>query len=460
MPISVYNSLTRQVEDLVPVIDGTVSIYVCGPTVYSDAHIGHTMGPVVFDAVARWLRCRGYRTQLVNNITDIDDKIIARSRETHEDWRALTERYTEQYLDLLAALGVETIDSHPRCSDHVEHMVAFVQELVDRNVAYPAEDGVYFDVAAYADYGKLTGRERESSQSGGRVSKTTGDLRNPEDFCLWKFAKPDEPKWPSPWGEGRPGWHIECSVMSEQLLGPEFDIHGGGDDLKFPHHENEVAQSRAAGRPFARVWMHNGLIQFQGAKVAKSDPRMRDRDFAAQFRAKHAVEIYGGPTVRFLFLQGHYRKPVEFSPRSLDAARTSLQRLHDLLGDLLDEPKALTAQQRVTLFSAERPETDPQLAPLFAPWPQASAHIDTFRQAMDQDFNTGRAIAELFTIARHARRETDPAIRRAMLLWLRELGRCIGMFRPEDAVAMRQLRPAATQSDAADATLADGLMQL
>ncbi|MFW5844882.1 MAG: class I tRNA ligase family protein, partial [Planctomycetota bacterium] len=261
MSIVAYDSLSRSKAPLTTLEPDTVRMYVCGPTVYSDCHIGHLMGPVLFDAVARWLRFRGYAVRFVNNITDIDDKIILRSQETGEDWQTITERYTGQYLEFLRELHVTTITDHPRCSDYVERIVRYVEDLMAADRAYVVpEDGVYFDIARHAGYGKLSHRKAEDMQAGARIQRHAS-LRNPGDFCLWKLAKPGEPQWPSPWGAGRPGWHIECTVMSTTLLGDTFDIHGGGDDLKFPHHENEIAQGEAHGGAYAQRWMHNGLIQ-------------------------------------------------------------------------------------------------------------------------------------------------------------------------------------------------------
>ncbi|MBI5853278.1 MAG: cysteine--tRNA ligase, partial [Planctomycetes bacterium] len=267
MVIRIQDSLSREKRDLVPLEPGLVRMYVCGPTVYDDSHIGHLMGPVIFDTIARWIRARGYRVRFVNNITDIDDKIIQRAQRDGDDWRAVAARYTEQYFALLRELGVTTITDHPRCTDFVPQMIGFVRELIEAGRAYQTADGVYYEVGRQPGYGKLSGRRVEDMIAGARIEAVEG-LRHPADFALWKAAKPGEPSWDSPFGPGRPGWHIECSVMASELLGRSFDIHGGGDDLKFPHHENEIAQSEAHGDPYARSWMHNGLVQFGGRKVA------------------------------------------------------------------------------------------------------------------------------------------------------------------------------------------------
>ena len=436
MAISVHNTLTRRAEPFVPLQPGKVGMYLCGPTVYDDCHIGHLMGPVLFDAVARWFRARGFAVAFVNNITDIDDKILDRAARTGEAWTAITARYTEQYLGLLNALKVTSITDHPRATAFVEPMVAFVAELERRGVAYRGPDGVYFDISRQPGYGKLSGRKAEDKLAGARIDRD-GGLRNPGDFCLWKLAKPGEPSWPSPWGAGRPGWHIECSVMAGALLGPEFDIHGGGDDLKFPHHENEVAQSEAHGHAFARCWMHNGLVQYEGAKVAKSDPRNADPAFARQFQALHLISTYGGAVIRFLFLQGHYRRPVDFAPQHIEAARTALQRLHAQLGGLLDEPAGATLDEILA-----RPADA-----------EAAARREAFVAAMDDDFNTGVAVAQLFALAAHARK-ADEAVRPTVLRLLRDLGRLIGLLLPGDA---RDTGAAPVVAD--DATV-QGLMSL
>jgi len=407
--IRLFNSLTRRKEEFVPLEPGRVRMYVCGPTVYSDCHIGHTMGPVLFDAIARWLAARGYDVRFVNNITDIEDKIIARAEETGEDWKAITDRYTRQYDELLAALNVGTITDQPRCTGFIDEMVAFIAELVDAERAYVADDGVYFDVARQRGYGKLSGRD---------LADMVGDagegvrLRHPADFAMWKLAKPDEPSWPSPWGDGRPGWHIECSVMSSQLLGGTFDIHGGGEELKFPHHENEIAQSEAHGDDFARYWMHNGLVQYEGRKVSKSDPRMRDEAFARQFQARHLVATFGGEALRYHILGGHYRRPQEFKSEQIAAARTALERLRRQLREGLGPDAApLPFAEAVELPVGDA----------------AAAGRDAFCAAMDDDFNTGAAIAALHRLAAAAR-EADADTARSILRQVHAFAAVLGLL--------------------------------
>jgi cysteinyl-tRNA synthetase len=412
MALQIYNTLTRRKQPFAPLRPNQVGMYLCGPTVYSDCHIGHLMGPVLFDAVARWLRARGHAVRFVNNITDIDDKIIKRANETGEPWQAITERYTGQYFDLLKRLRVGTITDHPRCTGYVEQMVAYIADLVAKGRAYAAADGVYYDVRQQADYGKLSGRRLdEMAADAEKEGKAATGVRHPADFALWKLAKAGEPSWPSPWGAGRPGWHIECSVMSLHTLGDTFDIHAGGEELKFPHHENEIAQGEAHGGGYARCWMHNNLVQYEGDKVSKSDPRMREAAFAMQFQAKNVIETHGAAVVRLLLLSGHYRRPVDFAPQAIESVRTALGRLHKLLGPAMTE--------------AGEPKLDEILArPIPA---EAAKHREAFCAAMDDDFNTAAALAELYALAALARRQ-EGAERETTVRLLRDLGRLIGLF--------------------------------
>jgi cysteinyl-tRNA synthetase len=412
--IHLHNTLTRTKQPLEPLSPGRIGMYVCGPTVYDDCHIGHLMGPILFDAVARWLIARGYQVRFVNNITDIDDKIINRSIATGEPWDAITKRYTAQYLGYLKRLHVVTVTDHPRCSDYIAPMIAYIQDLIAKERAYVAADGVYYDVQKQQGYGKLSGRKLDDMKAGARIERDAS-LHHPADFALWKQAKPSEPSWDSPWGKGRPGWHIECSVMSHETLGETFDIHGGGDDLKFPHHENEIAQGEAHGGGYARCWMHNGLIQYDGVKVGKSDPRMKDPGFAKQFKADHLLDTYGAATVRFLLMQGHYRRPNDFAPTALSAARTALGKLHRQLGALLDEAGAATLEEILT-----------------RPLPEVAARLrHDVVAAMDDDFNTGAAIAALFGLVGEAKRAAGHEST-LLLRLVRDLGRLIGLFQPGD----------------------------
>jgi cysteinyl-tRNA synthetase len=442
MPIQVHDTLARAARPLAPPSEQPLGIYLCGPTVYDDSHIGHLMGPVLFDAVARWLGVRGYRVRFVNNITDIDDKIIDRARRTGEDWRRIATRFESKYRGYLSELRVETITDHPHATDYVPQMLQFIERLIRSDRAYVAADGVYFDVRAQEGYGKLSGRDLDDLRSGERVQAADG-LRDPADFALWKAAKPGEPTWESPWGPGRPGWHLECSVMSRALLGQEFEVHGGGDDLKFPHHENEIAQSEAHGDGFARFWMHHGLVQYGGRKVAKSDPRMGDADFSRQFKAAWLLERYGPATLRFFLLRGHYRRPIDFQPESLDAARKGLARMQAALGETLDAPLDEGGYGAAALERA-RTEAGEELA----------TFVEGFEAAMDDDFNTGEALARLFELADVARGDDASRADRARAVML-QLGRVLGLFHPGDRESVRGSSGDDTALSAAVALLID-----
>jgi len=431
MTIHIQDSLTRTKQPLQPLRPGHVGLYLCGPTVYDDCHIGHLMGPVLFDAMARWMAARGLDVRFVINITDIDDKIIQRALRTGEPWLDITRRYTQQYFDYLEVLGVATVTDHPRCSDYVPQMVAFVEKLIAQDRAYPTSDGVYYDVGQQEHYGKLSGRNPDEMESGARIERSD-ELRHPADFALWKKAKPGEPTWDSPWGPGRPGWHLECSVMSTELLGDTFDLHGGGDDLKFPHHENEIAQSEACGQGYAQLWLHHGLIQYGGVKIAKSDPRMKDPEFSRQFQAAWLLETYSAPVIRFFLLRGHYRRPIDFEPRNLESTRTALRRLWRQYGDVFDQVEDRGAAEAAREVLAR---------PLPA---ELDAVRARFAAAMDDDFNCGEAIASLFTLAKMDRSPEQAAL-------LRDLGRVLGLFRAGEGKLL---------AAEADSGLVSGLVEL
>ena len=418
--IQLYNSLSRRKEALEPVVPGRIGMYVCGVTPYDDCHIGHVLGPVLFDTIARWLTARGLQVHFVVNITDIDDKIIRSAEKRGETWQAVATRYTAQYLELLKRLHVVSISEHPHCTAYIPQMVEYISALINSDRAYVANDGVYYDVLKQPQYGKLSGRRLDEMISGSRVERDAS-LRHPADFALWKLAKPGEPNWPSPWGAGRPGWHIECSVMSHECLGGHFDIHGGGDDLKFPHHENEIAQGEAHGDHYAQIWMHNGLIQYEGVKVGKSDPRMADPAFAQRFQALSLVNGSGPATIRFIALQGHYRRPSEFSEAAILSARTALGKLHRQLGSLLDEPPRTPMIDAAGLSEILARPLDTEL----------EVHRQGFISAMDDDIASGTAVANLFSLF-HDARKLAPEASRAALLVARDLGRILGLFQVGD----------------------------
>ena len=372
MALRIYNTLTRETEDFVPQEPGKVRMYVCGPTVYSDAHIGHAMAAIVFDMVRRYLTYRGYRVTFVTNFTDVDDKIIRRANEQGRDPVELANFYAQEYLRHLNDLHVLPADVYPRVSQEMDWIVQMISGLEEEGYAYRLDGDVYFRVTKDADYGKLSGRRLEQAVSGTRVEEDTRK-ENVGDFALWKGAKPGEPAWQSPFGPGRPGWHIECSAMCLHHLGETLDIHGGGNDLVFPHHENEIAQSESYnGKTFARYWMHNGMLQLAGEKMSKSLGNLIKID---EFLKSHSPDAF-----RLLIFTGHYRKPVVFNDETVQTAERNLARLRGALrpstgnistGDPVDALREATENARMA-----------------------------FETSMDDDFNTAGGIAALFELSR------------------------------------------------------------
>lgn len=362
-----YNTFGRSKQEFVTYRPGEVGMYVCGPTVQSGPHLGHGRCEVVFDAIRRYLDWKGYRVRYVRNITDVDDKIIAAAQDKEVAPEMLALDVTEQFRSTFRALRCLPPDVEPRATDHIDGMVSLIQELVQRGKAYPADGDVYLSVGAFPEYGQLSGRDPAQLQAGARV-EVSPLKRDPLDFALWKAAKPGEPSWPSPWGEGRPGWHIECTVMATQYLGTSFDIHGGGSDLIFPHHENELTQFLGVERgDFARFWLHNGMVNLVGTKLSKSEGVVVDLDTA--------IKQHGGRAVRFAFLRTHYRSPLEYTPDLLTEAASSLSRLETLF----------------TRFPAERGQPDPQI-------------MHKFEQALDDDFGTPEALGLVFDTIREINR--------------------------------------------------------
>lgn len=374
--LAIYDSLTGRKQSFKPLVEGKVGMYVCGMTVYDYCHIGHARMMVGFDMAVRWLGQLGYDVNYVRNITDIDDKIIARAAENGEEIGTLTERFIKAMHEDFSALGCLVPNAEPRATDHIDEMQQMIETLVTGSYAYAGDNGdVYYAVDSFADYGKLSKRNLDDMQAGARVD-VENDKRNPFDFVLWKAAKPDEPQWASPWGQGRPGWHIECSAMSTKCLGSTFDIHGGGHDLQFPHHENEIAQSEAAtGCEYARNWMHVGFINVDGEKMSKS---LANFSTIRDVTAKYLPE-----TVRFFLLSSHYRSQVNFSDSALDEAHNSLSRLYNAL-KLAEQQK----QQTLTVDDASLNEA------------YSSEVGQSFIKAMNDDFNSSTAISVLFGLAR------------------------------------------------------------
>jgi cysteinyl-tRNA synthetase len=382
MTLRVYNTLSKQKEIFEPVSAGKVGIYLCGPTVYKAPHIGHMVGPVIFDAIKRYLTFKGFKVTWVVNITDVDDKIIDRANETKQDWKQVAQIATKQYHDCLDLLGVDTIDEFPKASEHMNEILEICQKLIDSGFAYASDGNVWFDVSKDADYGKLSNRKVEEQESGTRELAGSGK-KNPADFALWKAAKPGEPAWDSPWGKGRPGWHIECTAMSLKYLGETFDIHGGGMDLMFPHHENELAQSECCtGKPFAKYWLHNGLTRM-ATKVAGGQIKQEkmSKSLGNVLDPVALVNEHGRELVRYLLLSTHYRSPIDFSDQVVQSSKKGLstfarlfervERLGGAPGEIRDEAFA----KSVAGLKAK------------------------FMDAMDDDFNTAGAIAALHELA-------------------------------------------------------------
>ncbi|MFO7541262.1 MAG: cysteine--tRNA ligase [Thiobacillus sp.] len=387
--LHIFNTLTRSKEVFVPITPGVVRMYVCGMTVYDLCHLGHARVFVVFDMATRWLRASGYQVDYVRNITDIDDKIIKRAAENDEPPARLTERFIAEMHADERALGVLPPDHEPRATAYVAQMLGMIGQLVRSELAYAAPNGdVYYSVRAFPAYGRLSGKSLDEMRAGERVEIDPGK-RDPMDFVLWKAAKPGEPAWDSPWGPGRPGWHIECSAMSADLLGTHFDIHGGGQDLQFPHHENEIAQSEGAhGCKSVNYWMHNGFVRVDNEKMSKS--------LGNFFTIREVLKTYDAEVVRFFILRAHYRSPLNYSDAHLDDARGALTRLY------------------TALKHAPMAEVGPD-------WEHPAAQ--RFRAAMDDDFNTPEALAVLFELATEANRG-DLASAQA----LRSLGGVLGLL--------------------------------
>ena len=358
--LHIHNSLTKQKERFTPIEPGKVKLYVCGMTVYDFCHVGHARVMVVFDVVTRYLRASGYDVTYIRNITDIDDKIIARANENNETIQALTEQFiTEMHRDA-DALGVERPTAEPKATEAISEMLAMIETLIDKGLAYAADNGdVYYDVSEFPDYGKLSGRNIEELRAGERVA-VNESKQDPMDFVLWKGAKPEEPSWDSPWGKGRPGWHIECSAMSADSLGKQFDIHGGGQDLQFPHHENEIAQSEGAhGCQYVNYWMHNGFVRIADEKMSKS--------LGNFFTVREVLEQYDAEVVRYFILTSHYRSPLNYSEEQLDQAKNTLTKFYSAL-------------RYVEIDSA-------------LDWQQDTEFAQRFKTAMDDDFNTALALS-------------------------------------------------------------------
>lgn len=377
--VELYNTLTRKKETLTTKEPGKVGIYVCGPTTYNYIHLGNARPLVVFDTVRRYLLYKGLEVIYIQNFTDVDDKIINRAKEEGENPLALAERYINEFFTDADALNVLRADHHPKVSEHIPEIIQLIETLIDKGFAYHVNGDVYYNVRAFSGYGKLSGRSLDEMQAGARV-EVNETKRDPMDFALWKKAKPGEPSWESPWGGGRPGWHIECSAMSMKYLGDRVDIHGGGYDLIFPHHENEIAQSEAAsGQPFARYWMHNGFITINQEKMSKS--------LGNFFLVREILEKFPAEVVRFYLLSTHYRSPLDFDDEKLQTAQKGLERIKTSYRLLMEGLNSPVVAGGVTPLDQQFVDTIQQLR-------------EKFEQAMDDDFNTALAGAVWFDLAR------------------------------------------------------------
>ncbi|WP_110667446.1 cysteine--tRNA ligase [Salinicola halophilus] len=392
--MQIYNTMTRRKSELAPIEPGKIRMYVCGMTVYDYCHLGHARVMVAFDVITRWLRQTGLDVTYVRNITDIDDKILKRAEENGESITALTHRMVEAMHEDEGRLGVLRPDREPRATEHVADILAMIERLIGNGYAYAADNGdVYYRVRHFEGYGKLNNRNLDEMRAGARVD-VDSHKEDPLDFVLWKAAKPGEASWPSPWGEGRPGWHIECSAMSTCCLGDTFDIHGGGPDLTFPHHENEIAQSEAAtGETYVNTWMHAGAVRVNHEKMSKS--------LGNFFTIRDVLEVHDPEVVRYLLISSHYRSPINYAPESLDEARRSLERFYHALDGI---PAV---------------EGDVQ-----------GAYAERFSAAMNDDFNTPEALAVLFDLVREINRlrEADPARAGAMGQELKRLANVLGLL--------------------------------
>ncbi|MEE9574702.1 MAG: cysteine--tRNA ligase, partial [Gammaproteobacteria bacterium] len=368
--LRIFNSLTGKKQEFKPIKPGKVRMYVCGMTVYDFCHIGHARVMVVFDMVSQYMRSIGLDVTYVRNITDIDDKIINRANENGEDISDLTARFISAMNEDATSLGVKSPDAEPKATEHMSQIISMIEKLIENKYAYAADNGdVFYDVSAFSDYGKLSGKKIDELRAGERVEVQEAK-DDPLDFVLWKASKPNEPDWASPWGPGRPGWHIECSAMSTHCLGDHFDIHGGGQDLQFPHHENEIAQSEGAtGKPFVNLWMHNGFVRVDEEKMSKSLNNF--------FTVREVLKKYKPEEIRFFILASHYRSPLNYSLNNLDEARAALKGLYTSL-------RGINIQDEVD-----------------------AAYLTRFNEVMDDDFNTPKAIALLHELAREINRIKD-----------------------------------------------------
>lgn len=434
-PIRIYNSLTRKKEIFEPVTPGKVGMYVCGPTVYDACHIGHARSVVVFDVIARYLEREGFTVTYVRNFTDVDDKIIQRANVLDTSSQSVAERYIKEFHEDMDALNVLRPAYEPKATEHIDDIIHVIEKLVQKGVAYDVDGDVFYHVKDNPQYGKLSGRQLDDMEAGARIA-VDDRKRDPFDFALWKAAKPGEPAWDSPWGKGRPGWHIECSAMSYHYLGETFDIHGGGKDLIFPHHENEIAQSEMAfGKPFAKYWIHNGFVNIDSEKMSKSLGNFK--------MIKDVLQSFHPEAVRFFLLSHHYRNPIDFSDKTMGEAAAGLDKLYHTL-------------ERLEKIS--NAATENGMLPAGDYWQQ-------FQTAMNDDFNTARGIGVLYEAARNANRlmDTDPKAHRAVLAEIESdmmaIGEILGIFASSPQTYLTARKTTAMESADIDSEEIDRLVK-
>ena len=395
--MKVFNTLSRQKEEFVPLQEGKVSMYVCGPTVYNLIHIGNARPMIVFDTARRYMEYKGYAVNYVSNFTDVDDKIIKKANEEGVDPSVISERYIAECRKDMKALNVKEATTHPKATEEIDGMIEMIQTLIDKGHAYVAEDGtVYYKTRSFKEYGKLSHKNLDDLRSGGRALLVSGEdqKQDPLDFVLWKPKKEGEPYWESPWCEGRPGWHIECSVMSKKYLGEEIDIHAGGEDLIFPHHENEIAQSEAAnGKEFAKYWLHNGFLNIDNKKMSKSAGNF--------FTVRDISEKYDLQVLRFFMLSAHYRSPLNFSADLMEAAKNGLDRIVTSVSNLN--------------FLMEKAADVPMTGEEQQLFKEAETYITKFDEAMDDDFNTADAVSAIFELVKFANTNVNEQSSKAFL---------------------------------------------
>lgn len=440
MSLRVYNTLKGQKEPFEPLEPGKVRMYVCGVTVYDFCHIGHARANVVFDVIYRYLKYRGYDVTYVRNYTDVDDKIIQRAQEQHCPSEQIATTYIQAFDEDMQTLGLEKPTIEPKATEHIDAIIRLVQDLEAKGYAYAVDGDVYFSVAAYPEYLRLSGRNLEEMRAGARIEPGE-KKRDPMDFALWKAAKPGEPAWDSPWGQGRPGWHIECSAMSMAYLGHSFDIHGGGKDLIFPHHENEIAQSEAAsGQPFVKYWLHNGFVNINQEKMSKS--------LGNFFTIRDILQSYTPEVIRFFILSAHYRSPLDFCDTNLEEARRGLERCYEAL----QSADRLLAELGVPEDGSQVPQEQEQQE-----IDQLQALEQRFQEAMDDDFNTAQGLGQLFTGVRalnalasskQKRLKQCPALLQAVaagVAQMRRIGQVLGLLQQDPATWLRHTRSLACQ---------------